>query len=369
LLELPEKTILASLRKTVTGTMIRKEFGSDFSYLSSIIKEEKTDDITSFYPEPTMFFSGRAALYSILKKGIEDAGWSKIFVPEYYCHDVTDFVGTLGIIIEFYSFGPYSKNLTTIHEIDKKGNVVLVVNNFGLAPLPFFNLYYATTIEDHTHDLVSDKALQSKADYCFASLRKTVPVPCGGIAWSPKGNEILAPLETSISQLASYMKLSAMLLKTQYLGGAEIRKDYFRDLYNQSEELFSDSESYAKMPSFVLDLLQRISLHQLNKSKVENFQEICDQIKNKSIIFKFDVKPGVHPLGLVLKFKSREDKVCMQNHLVSFNIFPAVLWPKQKESVAKNFSDTMLFVHCDIRYTLEDMKYIAEIINMKADAN
>jgi hypothetical protein len=39
-------------------------------------------------------------------------------------------------------------------------------------------------VEDHSHDPFSPWAVGSSADYAFCSLRKTLPVPDGGLLWS-----------------------------------------------------------------------------------------------------------------------------------------------------------------------------------------
>jgi hypothetical protein len=343
--------------------MIRKEFGSDLSFLPSILQKEKTDDIRSYFLNSSLYFSGRAALYYIILKGIETHGWSKIFMPEYYCHDVTDFISALNIDVVYYENGPISTNCALNKDMDKKEHVVLVVNVFGLVGFPDLDFSFASVIEDHTHDLIADRAIQSKADFCFASLRKTIPIPCGGIAWSPKGLELLEPKESRVATIASYMKFSAMLLKSQYINGDNVHKADFRELYMESEDMFLDKESHGGMPDIFIRQLGQISLAQLNKVKLENLDELYRLINNKAIIFKKNYRPGDHPLGLILKFESYEDKISMQKHLISNQIYPAVLWPKQKADKAKDFSDRMLFVHCDIRYNKYNMNYMAQVIN------
>ena len=59
----------------------------------------------------------------------------------------------------------------------------------------------------------------------------------------------------------------------------------------------------------------------------------------------------------------------MKTYLIRKRIYPAVLWPNQKEKEARNFSAKSLFVHCDIRYNSDDMKTLAEMINNFEHAN
>ncbi|HAR73186.1 MAG TPA: hypothetical protein DCR77_07235, partial [Flavobacteriaceae bacterium] len=79
--------------------MINKEFGSDFHFLAEkkLINYNSLNDLENFVDE--FYFSGRVALYEILKFGIEQKGWKKLYVPSYYCQEVYHFIRNLNISI------------------------------------------------------------------------------------------------------------------------------------------------------------------------------------------------------------------------------------------------------------------------------
>jgi hypothetical protein len=75
--------------------MINKEFGSDFHWLEigDFRKANPEEDFVNSLGQ--LFFSGRAALYHLLKMGIIQKGWKKIYVPTYYCHEVYKYIQDL----------------------------------------------------------------------------------------------------------------------------------------------------------------------------------------------------------------------------------------------------------------------------------
>jgi hypothetical protein len=65
------------------------------------------------------------------------------------------------------------------------------MNYFGLRTPPDLELPEGVEVlEDHSHDPVSAWAEQSSADFCLASLRKTLPINDGGALWSPVGHRL-----------------------------------------------------------------------------------------------------------------------------------------------------------------------------------
>ena len=76
----------------------------------------------------------------------------------------------------------------------------------------------------------------SRADFCVASLRKTLPISDGGVLWSPMGHRLPpAPPLTEQRRRAGATKLSAMMLKAMYLSGLPVEKDSYRALALRGE--------------------------------------------------------------------------------------------------------------------------------------
>ena len=167
------------------GPLTDKEFGSDFHVC---LKEDflQHDETNIFFDKErfSLFFSGRSALYSLLKYGIEKYNWRKVYFPDYYCHEVIEFVRSLSIEIAYYEFNPYLDSEKEVIEVDDhEGNVIVTVLFFGITTPRLNYSKKAALIEDVTHNILAFK--ESRADYCIASLRKQLPVPCGGFTYSP----------------------------------------------------------------------------------------------------------------------------------------------------------------------------------------
>ena len=349
--------------------MIRKEFGSDFHFVDTLA--DAGASIEGIYPDAQLCFSGRSALFAIVDYGIEKYGWKKLYLPNYYCNEVIDFVSSLPIEIFFFDDGPYKKAEPDFSTIDNEGNVYVAVNYFGLRRTPAYVPVHAFSIEDHTHDLVSNWAQRSTAHFCFASLRKTLPIPSGGVIWSPKklGVPDKSNRTSEVSNKATFMKLTAMLLKKFYLEGADIRKQEFRDLFVESEQLLGASETNARLPSISMELIRRFSVHYFSQIKKRNYQCFWDCIEDKTQLFNPYVSEAYNPFGLVYYFNKRSERDSFKSYLIKNNIYPAVLWPNQLEANAADFSERSLLIHCDFRYTKSDITAMSDVINQYQNEN
>lgn len=161
--------------------MQNKEYGSDFHYVT-LTDFQLSSNKGSFFDSFTKFyFSGRSALRAILLHGVLNYYWKKIYLPTYYCHEVYDFISDIDIEVEYYLCNPYRNQLP--QSIDDNGNNVLViVDYFGVNSPDVSHLKSIKKIEDITHNL--GVFHESKSDYVFGSLRKTLPIPAGAFVKS-----------------------------------------------------------------------------------------------------------------------------------------------------------------------------------------
>lgn len=343
-----------------------REIGSDYHYMDFFYREDCIDSVCNLYPQSNLYFSGRSALYSLLKFGIEKFGWTNVYLPEYYCHEVDDYIKSLAIVMHHYDDGPYYKEIQIdrMEALDKPGNTIVVVNYFGARKMLNPEFKQAILIEDHSHDLIADGVINSKADYCIASLRKTLPVPTGGIVWSPVNAE-MPPLafQTELGNAITYMKLSGMLMKCLYLKGAHIKKGDFRDLFLNSETLYKKLESNAALPEPVVDLIKQTSLEELRTLKKRNYDQLWNLLKRKDRLWLSVNEEICCPFGLIMLFKDLEERERMRLHLISNQIYASLPWPGQQSPKAKDFFSRILLVPCDGRYSLDDMSYVSEKIN------
>lgn len=340
---------------------MQPEYGSDFHFFNGFGNADGT--IEKIYPDCGLYFSGRSAFLKILEQGIMKHNWKTVYLPAYYCHEVANFISELPISIRYYDDGPYNNTKTDLCSIDKRGNVYLKVNYFGFTAAPDYIPSQAFLIEDHTHDLLSDWARTSNAHYCFASLRKSLPVPIGGAIWSPKGIDIPPnSTESEKGNTVAYMKLCAMLMKKVYLAGGEIKKQEYRSLFIESEQLIGNARINSILPSFVTSLIQRTSLIEIRNKKRDNYKYLLDCLEEKGRLKMANLSEGKCPFGMVFYFNKQNERDHFKKYLIDKNIYPAVLWPGQFESKAKKFSNRSLVMHIDLRYGFTDMMYLAEVI-------
>ncbi|MCH3884621.1 hypothetical protein [Tenacibaculum aquimarinum] len=216
--------------------MMNLEYGSDFYLMAS--EEFMNGEKESFFDEKrfNFFISGRSSLYSLLKNGIEKHNWEKVFIPSYYCKEVLPELSSLPLEIEEYKFNPFldSENKELSLE-DKSKNVLISIDFFGVNKINSEKYNNLFVIEDLTHNLYSIPF--SKADYVFASLRKELPVPCGGITYSPKSLYLSQGKKDETANEVSLKKLTGMYLKKQYIEGLITNKEIYRELLKDGESL------------------------------------------------------------------------------------------------------------------------------------
>lgn len=346
--------------------MINKEYGSDFHLMPELQAEDQQHANYGKFPH-SFYHSGRAALYAILAYGIKEYGWQLVALPSYYCHEVTAFVRELPIQVRYYENTPlHGIDNGEITQLDIPGNVIVNVNFFGIkkADIAVSN---AVLIDDLTHDFEYTK---TDAHYCFASLRKILPVPAGGVLWSPRSLALpLEKAETMEASHATLMKFSAMALKRDYLAGYMVKKESFRQLFMNSEAVFSDIKSYGRLSSWVIDQITRLPVSGIYAQKEKNYGEITRNLRLNEAVSLLETSAGSHPLGVLLYFKDAALRDKARAYLVKKSIYPAVLWPHQTTAKNIDFAGRILFVHCDIRYSLYDIEYIYNTINDAFDEN
>lgn len=340
--------------------MKSKEYGSDFHFINTIEFKNTNHNPQSFLEQIDQFcFSGRVALYSILLNGISKYKWEKIYVPTYYCHEIYDFIKPLDIEIIVYECNPFSKKYSSLIN-DEVNSVLLVVDYFGISKLDYKQFQNLIIIEDLTHNL--EYLNNSKAAYCFGSLRKTLPLPVGGFIKDNFNKDELQLTDSLYADEITYSKFAAMVLKNKYLLNEIEEKHTYRSLYVKSEQQFENLKTIANLPFFVkeylfsLDVKKLLDLKKKNSKNIKNLVPFSDEIE----VFKTE---NNNEFAFILKFVNKDKRDKMRNLLIENNIYPMVLWPSQITDVDREIENTLLFIHIDFRYKEEDIYFIANVIN------
>jgi hypothetical protein len=345
----------------------RWEHGSDFHW-------PVLDPADAAAPHPwadravSFFGSGRDALRALLEHGAAALGWKRVFIPSYFCQEVAAALRVPGVALKAYSDAP-GEEPSWPSDLGKS-DAVLVVNFFGLrAGVDSSQIQNscAVIVEDHTHDPWSPWTRSSRADFCVASLRKTLPVPEGGVVWSPRGKAL--PEEPSVTderQRAADAKRSAMLLKSRYLSGQYVAKDEFRALFLEGESHIASGPVSGMTPA-TRETLDCFPVAAWREKRRENFEYLSSAIAGIPWLRVLQPQDESRtPMSAVIAVDTPARRESVRQKLIEKRIYPAVHWSLEEPVVRGSvpaahveLSRRILSIHCDARYDESDLSRVA----------
>lgn len=336
------------------------EFGSDF-HLHNFKDSEKI----KFYKNAQFYGCGRHAMNNLIDYHLNTGKWKKLFVPIYFCYEVIDAIRETGIELVFYNDYPLANDIEVISNLNfVEGDVILRMNYFGLREYRDNSKLNVDVIEDHSHNLNSNWAKNSNADWCVASLRKTLPIPDGGVIWSPKGNIVPEAIVTANHEKLVHLRFGAMIQKRDYLLNKNVSKDEYRRKYIESENLFVGSE-VSGMSSNSRELIKKLPGN-IDIYKKDNFSKISKLLQGYDDISILKPESSdINPFSLILLFKTSNIRDFIRGYLTNNKIYTAILWKIRNEYCPNeilDFSKRMLSLHIDFRYNMDDMVTISKKI-------
>ncbi|MDO5971149.1 hypothetical protein Q4Q35_15175 [Flavivirga aquimarina] len=345
----------------------KKGYGSFFSnvnYESEVFSNSKN----SFKPvNRKLFYSGRHAIKYIIETIKLNTKINTFWIPEYYCQHVTSWLRKNYKNIETYRVNPLDKSHIIKPDNFVSENDVVLINNFWGISHCFLETSKKNVfiIEDHSHGWLSKSCVDSNADFCFASLRKSVPVPLAGIAWIPNG-EKLPEIDLKPSAFFSEIWnniILGMKKKQEFEESISInenlKNDFLQLVYN-AENMMHSNYDLVKIDRKHEKLIELYLNNDYLSFKERNFEIMVDLLKDNSVFELVDRKST--PFGLTLHFKSFDKLNHFKNYLISKDIYPSLLWPENKSGYGY-----FINIHIDYRYTDEDIKFITGIINNYTD--
>lgn len=335
------------------------EFGSDFHYIDTFFSHRA--HLTDVYHNAVLMADGRQCIVALVRQ----YGWKRMWMPEYFCYEViASVVEMTGIKVMFYHDQPLVVDEQKMVEIlpFEKGDVLLRVNYFGLREHRSNKNIPVPVIEDHSHDLLGHWALYSDADWCIASLRKSLPVPEGGMMWSPKGFSCSVPMENiGEKEEIATTRWEGMQMKAAYLNGITMKKESFRKKYLETEEWFEYAD-VQPIDQRSKEYIERLDINAWMGAKLRNWR-LLHKLVSADCLLPEDA--SCTPFSFVLLTENKETRERLRHHLIEQAVYPAVLWnvPDNCSEDVQNFSHRMLSIHCDGRYTENDIRQLANIIN------
>lgn len=323
-------------------------------------------NLENYIKKYQLFYTGRHAIRHLIDHLQETKTISKIWLPNYYCQHVTAWLKQVyQNSIETYSINPFEiKTSFNSYHFASSEDIVILNNFWGI-----YNYHLPQEknkpifIEDHSHGWLSDSCLHSNADYCFASLRKTLPVPLGGIIWSNK-NSLPEKSKNFKEQrdftIAWNEILKAMKLKTKKLHGDEsILNQEYLQLIAEYEQFLHEQHQVVTVQQEHGNVLKTFLNKDYRSYKSVNLSYLIPQIKTNNFFQIISLKKDFS-FGLHLVFKDRAVLNMLKSDLIRNKIYPSELWPDNAIEFELKF---LLNIHLDFRYSKKDMDFIAITLN------
>jgi hypothetical protein len=335
----------------------RWEHGSDFHLTSEAGALE-----APWLSRPhTLWGSGRDALRALLAWGRDQLGLQRVHAPTFFCPAV---VGALAheLPVSLYDDAPDQPLPAALAASAR--DLALVVNTYGMRghrPLETA----AVVVEDHSHDPLSAWAFASDADYAVASLRKTLPLPDGGVLWSPRGHDLPPEREvTALHTRAAADRLAGQILKRAYLEGLSVEKDAFRARARSGEQAMGAGEisGMAASSRARLSTLPSGRWRARRAANLAAFRAALGKLPGARLLDA--------PFAATLLFDKPAVRDSVSQALRAHRVYPAVLWPLEGARIARRhraLSRRVLCLHCDFRYDEADMVRVAALLHAARD--
>jgi hypothetical protein len=297
-----------------------------------------------YHDTPYRLKNGRAALYAIL----EFAKPTLVYVPYYTCDSMLEPFTAADIPFSFYEINARlePKDLPRL----KAGEYFLYVNYFGVkneAVSELSKRYKDKLIIDATQAFF----LMGKGAYwLFNSCRKFFGVPDGAYLYTP------ASVDLPVVVAKNEQYITDHLLK-RFQGQTQEGYAYF-----QKNEALMDCDIVG-MSALSEQLLSGVDYGYATEKRLENYQILGEAFKSVNLH-----DDAFSNLGVPMCYPLLLDRKVDKNKLIAGNIFIPAFWNEvlvretQGFEFEKQFTQRLLPLPIDHRYTTEDMTYLVKAL-------
>lgn len=278
-----------------------------------------------------------------------------IWLPDFMCNSVTEYLKALQISIQFYEVGFdfRPKNNITIQD----NEFFLLVDYYGQLDKAYIDeverLYKEKLIIDRTHSYysIADDDVDS-----FTSCRKWFGVPDGAFLFTRNNDRIQYELEQDHS-LNRYKTVLG-----RFEDGATL---HFADA-RANNDVFAN-QAAKSMSSLTENMLKCIDYNAAKSQRRSNFSHLHVHFHSSNLLnLRLPEVPFMYPL-----YMDTFDAVEARQDLAKLGIYIPTLWPNLLEtdqitSDAYNLARNILPLPVDQRYTASEMSFIIKAIeNLK----
>ncbi|MBE5916385.1 MAG: hypothetical protein E7273_06015 [Pseudobutyrivibrio ruminis] len=296
----------------------------------------------SYHPKAIALNCGRSCLaYLIETKKIK-----KLYLPYYLCNSIRKCCERYGVSYDYYhidkSFKPIIDNLDS-------DEYILIVNYWGVLKPDYIKELkqrFRNIIVDNTQAFFEQPV--GGVDTFYVA-RKFFGVPDG------------AYLYTDARIKRELIREKGLNGMTHILGRYECTADdYFKE-YHKSEARFNGIE--IRLCSKITEnLLRAVDYDKVRNIRNNNFNILAEQLNNNNLL-KVGNTNGAYMYPLFV-----EDGEKIKKSLIRKKIYVPTLWEEvyeicDKTDIEYQFTKNIVLLPVDQRYTTEDMRYIAQIIN------
>lgn len=322
----------------------------------------------------SLFGSGRGALAGLVAWGAERRAWRRVWLPSYNCPEVPAALlrvsagANSGTGVELHAHPDI--RLDAPADVDaipaEAGDVVVIVNQLGVRHRPDvagLRRRGIVVIEDHSHDPASAWALESTADFAFASLRKTLPIEDGAAVWSPLGLDL--PPEPPDAGSPTAGRLAVRL--AQPADAASFERLRFRALARSSAGS-AEPQPGAPMSPVARALLAQMPALAWRVHRRRNLDILADAVASAPGATLLRAPEGGVAFALTLVFDDADARIAARRALIDRAVVPVVLWPLDPARdwgvgpADADLSSRILSIHGDQRYDADDMRRLARVL-------
>lgn len=303
-----------------------------------------------------------------------------ILLPDYLCLTVILSVSLPKLKHKFYKVDrELNIDIDDLRsKIDEKTKAIYIIHYFGFPQRKEIidelkNIRKEKKIElieDITQTLFSrDKDCMGFGDYILCSTRKWFPITDGGLLAVRDGIKYEdIELEDGYNE-AAYKQLLISLMRDYFNKHPDKDKTFYIELEKEANRDRYKDMTVRNMIPISKKIMLGCNMEEIIEKRRRNYTYLYQHLKDNENIQivsrELDNRGDYVPFGFLILVENRNE---FNEYLIEHNIIGEIQWILPEEYYvpgedASYLSKHNFMIHCDQRYSEEDMKYIVDTIN------